>query len=158
MGTVSGYVYDACPKCGFMKDVRARTCFECRDTSASTRAQMARRLAAWMAGGFWTKVDKAAGPDACWPWTGAKQHKDPRYPTRGGYGWFLVNGKQRYVHRHVLEITLGRPLAPGEIAMHSCDNPPCCNPRHLHPGTHADNMADMVAKGRDRYSRSRSAA
>lgn len=32
--------------------------------------------------------------------------------------------------------------------MHSCDRRICCNPKHLSLGTHADNMADMKAKGR----------
>ena len=84
---------------------------------------------------FWAKVDTSGGFDACWPWQGA---------TSGGYGSFDHNG----AHRFALEIKLGRPIAPGLFACHTCDNPPCCNPLHLFEGTHQDNVDDRQAKGR----------
>jgi DNA invertase Pin-like site-specific DNA recombinase len=34
--------------------------------------------------------------------------------------------------------------------LHSCDNPPCCNPHHLRSGTQLENVQDMHAKGRAR--------
>lgn len=84
----------------------------------------------------------------CWIWTGA------RY-TRG-YGCFHPRGKDGMnASRFALERRLGRQLKADEIPRHRCDNPPCVNPDHLLPGTHADNAADMYARGRDRFSRER---
>lgn len=90
---------------------------------------------------FWARVDTSAGPDACWPWTGGT--------TSAGYGVLSVRGEKVYAHRYALEQKLGRKLDPEEQTRHLvCDNPPCCNERHLAVGVQVDNMADMVAHGR----------
>lgn len=113
---------------------------------AAIRAREDRKRERLLAIGFWDRVDRSAGLFACWPWTGTRQTN--RRLERVGYGYFTIEGKTVYAHRRALEVTLGRALRHGEEAMHSCDNPPCCNPSHLRPGTHAENIADMVAKGR----------
>lgn len=94
---------------------------------------------------FWAKVDKSAGPDGCWLWTGC------RMPT--GYGQLRVFGKVSICsHRISWEITNG-PLPQGTgfhgtCVCHRCDNPSCCNPAHLFIGSHKDNMNDRDRKGR----------
>lgn len=35
--------------------------------------------------------------------------------------------------------------------MHSCDNPACCNPLHIKPGTQMQNLRDMRDRGRQRH-------
>lgn len=89
---------------------------------------------------FTANVDSSGGPRKCWPWTGGRFAR--------GYGRFHLNGRNYIASRYALELSLGRPLGEGMDALHTCDNPPCVNPRHLYEGTHADNMADKVARGR----------
>lgn len=89
---------------------------------------------------FWEKVDQR-GVDDCWPWKAGC--------SGGGYGWFtLPDAKQTVAHRVAFFLTHGR--WPEPQALHSCDNPPCCNPRHLFEGTQTDNMRDASQKGRMR--------
>lgn len=89
---------------------------------------------------FWSKVDRSGGPDACWPWTGAKQPK--------GYGRLWNRGRVDGAHRVAWELANGEPVPEGRHVLHHCDNPPCCNPAHLFLGDYDANMQDCASKGR----------
>jgi hypothetical protein len=68
-----------------------------------------------------------------------------------GYGIVTIREKKgTLAHRYVLERYLGRSLAEGECACHTCDNPACVEETHLWVGSHAENIADMVSKKRNR--------
>ncbi|MFO7180891.1 MAG: HNH endonuclease signature motif containing protein [Pseudomonadota bacterium] len=89
---------------------------------------------------FWEKVEKT---DTCWIWTGTKlQHGYGALDTRR-------HGKRIVIraHRFAWELTYG-PIPEGLHVLHECDNPSCVRPEHLHLGTHAQNMAEMAARGR----------
>ena len=88
---------------------------------------------------FWSKVNILT-PNECWEW---KAYRKP-----SGYGQFVVRkGVFMTASRVALALTLG-PLARGQVACHTRDNPPCCNPAHLFSGTQHDNAVDSVLKGR----------
>lgn len=91
---------------------------------------------------FWSRVKRGAQRD-CWPWQAST--------GRNGYGCLAVNGQRWRAHRAAWYLCVGE-IPVGLHVLHSCDNPPCCNPLHLFLGTHQHNMADAIAKGRfDHY-------
>jgi hypothetical protein len=88
---------------------------------------------------FWSKVDKSGGDDACWTWTAScNQH---------GYGRIKWRNKLVQSHRLAWQLKHG-DIPEGLFVCHHCDNPKCCNPKHLFLGTNKDNQADMHRKGR----------
>ena len=87
---------------------------------------------------FWPLVDRGHPMD-CWPWIG---------DTCGnGYARLKWEGVNMYAHRVAFMVS-GGVLTPGLVVMHTCDNPPCCNPAHLRQDTYSANTRDAVAKGR----------
>lgn len=87
---------------------------------------------------FWSKVDTRGD---CWLWIATKLPK--------GYGLFRCQGKLHKAHRFVWELTYGE-IPDKLFVLHHCDTPSCVNPTHLFLGTHQENMADCVNKGRSR--------
>lgn len=92
---------------------------------------------------FWSKVDIRSADD-CWEWTG--------FRTPRGYGRFYA-GRGVKLQASRMSLAMVTPLAQGQVACHTCDNPPCVNPAHLFAGTQSDNGLDSVAKGRARRAR-----
>ena len=85
-----------------------------------------------------SKINKT---DSCWLWTGK--------PNQNGYGRLRINKKTVLAHRLAYELWVGTIPLDKPNVLHHCDNPPCVNPEHLFVGTQADNIKDMVAKGRN---------
>jgi hypothetical protein len=88
---------------------------------------------------FWAKVDRRSYAE-CWPWLGSTNGR--------GYGEFWRGGRKDKAHRVAWELWHGRPWPSKMHGCHRCDNPSCCNPAHIFPGTHQENLRDAENKGR----------
>ena len=81
----------------------------------------------------------------CWVWQKGKS---------GAYGaiWLRESKCFEKAHRFSYEQFIG-PIPEGLEVLHNCepypDNPLCVNPDHLWVGNQKDNVADMIAKGRN---------
>lgn len=121
----------------------ASACKVCRNAhSEAKRRALGVKPRPAMIERFWSKAIRG-GEDECWPFTG---------PMRGerGHRGFTIGLRDYYAHRVAYALSTGgdpRRIGDPQV-LHRCDNPPCCNPKHLFLGTNADNVADKVAKGR----------
>jgi len=92
---------------------------------------------------------KIAG-NGCWEYTGSINVNGYGVAAHRAEG---ERGSRTHVaHRLAYKYHCG-PIPKGHVVMHVCDNPPCINPAHLRVGTYAENMRDMVEKGRHRSSK-----
>ncbi len=67
--------------------------------------------------------------------------------NKSGYGAIKVAGKPMQVHRVVYAISYGI-ITSDRCVRHRCDNPSCCNPKHLKLGSNQDNVDDRTLRGR----------
>lgn len=129
--SIRGCGVDGCQSVHYAKDF-CRTHYRRFNTSGRTDLKTPEER-------FWDKV-KMGNPDECWEW-------------QGGFGGPTMNQgvarfKNRIFRAHRVAWMLTHKQEPLLSILHSCDNPPCCNPHHLREGTQADNMADMVSRNR----------
>lgn len=80
----------------------------------------------------------------CWEFDGRR--------NIDGYGAMKHFGRYEGAHRWAYRAWVG-PIPKGQVVRHSCDNPPCVNPKHLLIGTQRDNIADTVSRKRQRTNR-----
>lgn len=103
---------------------------------------------------FWSWVNRDG--DGCWEWRGGL--------NTGGYGLFSLNSPewmyektgrtktQLLAHRVAYYLENGG-LETYRHVCHKCDNPKCCNPKHMFDGSIFDNVQDMIMKGRGFWQR-----
>lgn len=88
-------------------------------------------------------VDPTLTEADCWEFTGS-------WRSRFGYGRIREAGRgsrSLVIHR-LMYVMIRGPIPGDKIARHvACNNPICCNPWHIEPGSYEDNELDKLAWG-----------
>lgn len=77
---------------------------------------------------FWSRVNKT---ESCWLWMRSLDDK--------GYGRFYNGKSMSFAHILSYELVIGSVPSGLELD-HLCRNVACCNPEHLEPVTHRENV------------------
>ena len=88
---------------------------------------------------FWSLFE-GHGPEDCWPW--------PRSCAWRGYGQVMFNNRKFLTHRLAWMLANEQDIPMKMHIAHSCDNPGCCNPRHLSLASAKENERQAWARGR----------
>lgn len=119
-----------CLDCGGPCDYRREVCFPC-SMARFKKSPMSRLMGKFV-----------VADSGCHEFTG--------FLLPNGYGRIGGgDGKTWLAHRMSWTCHFG-PIPAGIQVLHRCDNRKCIRPEHLFLGTQADNMQDMIAKGRHR--------
>lgn len=93
---------------------------------------------------FTERIDRSGGESACWEFQG--------YRNKAGYGVIHIGSRPHsatvLAHRASYVLAYGEPSADSACILHDCDNPVCCNPKHLVNGTRTVNNHMRVDRGR----------
>ena len=83
---------------------------------------------------------KILGENRCWEWQG--------YLNEKGYGRISYKGSLYYAHRLSYVMANNHEFSSLDIVMHTCNNPKCCNPKHLQLGTIQENNEQKRVENR----------
>ncbi|MFD9714453.1 HNH endonuclease [Streptomyces sp. NPDC060006] len=95
---------------------------------------------------YWSHVLRR-GPDDCWWWTGGLTDTAHGTYRAGSH----TTSTSRVVPAHLFGFRLAHghdSIPAGHVVRHTCDEPPCQQPRHWILGTRGDNNRDAAARRR----------
>jgi hypothetical protein len=98
---------------------------------------------------FCRRIDTSGGAESCWPWTAGVNNKIKIGIFTGEYGVAWFRGVRHKSHRLSKMMFDSMPIEQSLSGLHSCDNPRCCNPKHIRWGAYLDNKRDCISRGRD---------
>lgn len=138
-------VYErVCPACGTTFTAKSRGTKYCSSTCPGREKQNWGRLRIALNKRDYSVVAEelkkrtVVDSSGCWIWQGTIDSR--------GYGRLGFNKAGQFLpHRLALEAHLGHSI-DGLFAHHKCANTSCLNPDHLQLTTHAENVAEMMAR------------